>query len=216
MQTEAKILIGIAAAVIIGGSALLWSSPSPIQPGKILDEQSLIRENSYRTGSDTAKVKIVEFGDFQCPACAKINPTIRTIKETYKDNPNVSIIFRHFPLTDIHANAFISSEAAEAAGAQGKFWEMFDALYTNQGQWEKSTDPLPIFTLYAQQLGLNIETFKDAIQNHVYEDIINTDIADGEKIGVNATPTFFINGEKQETIPTTEAFNNKIQELLAK
>lgn len=214
MQTEAKILIGIAAAVIFGGIALLLSSPSPIQPGKVLDDQSLIREHSYRTGSDTAKVKIVEFGDFQCPACARINPTIQTIKETYKDNPNVSIIFRHFPLTDIHANAFISSEAAEAAGAQGKFWEMLNVLYTNQAQWERSTDPLPLFVNYAQQLGLDVQKFQADIQGHLFEDIINTDVSDGNTIGVNATPTFFINGEKQLEIPTVEEFNNKIQELL--
>jgi protein-disulfide isomerase len=215
MNKETKILIGVALIVIIAGIALFFgANPTPLTPGKPLDEQSLIRENSYHTGSTSAKVKIVEFGDFQCPACGKIYPALKTIKEIYKDNPEVSIIFRHFPLTDIHANAFISSEAAEAAGAQGKFWEMFDLLYTNQKQWETSQDPLPIFTTYAEQLGLDSEKFKTEISNHLYEDIINTDVADGDKIGVNATPTFYINGQKQEEIPTVEEFNTKIEAIL--
>ena len=198
MTKEAKILIAIALVVIIGGVLLaIYANPQPEEAGKAVDPQSLIRENSYMTGKKDAKVTIVEFGDFQCPACAAAHPEVKAVLEQYKDNPDVNFVFRNFPLDSIHPNAHMAAEAAEAAGKQGKYWDMFDLLYSRQQEWAQDSAPLGIFSRYAQEFSLDGDKFKSEVEQRFYADIINTDYKDGEALGVNSTPTFFVNGVKQ-------------------
>lgn len=217
MTKEAKVLIGIAVAVIIGGVLLaIFANPQPEQPGAAVDQQALVRENNYMTGKKDAKVTIVEFGDYQCPACKAAFPEIKAVLEQFKDNPEVNFVFRNFPLDTIHPNAHISAEAAEAAGAQGKFWEMNELLYTRQSEWETNQAPLDIFVRYAQEIGLNVDEFKSAVQQRRYADIINTDYTDGQAVGVNSTPTFFINGVKQSKVLQRDELKALIDAELAK
>lgn len=218
MTKEAKILIGIAIAVVIGGILLaIFANPQPEAPGAAVDSQSLVRENNYMTGSKDAKVTIVEFGDYQCPACKAAHPEVKAVLEQFKDNEDVNFVFRNFPLDSIHPNAHISSEAAEAAGAQGKFWEMNDLLYTRQAEWENSQSPLDIFVRYAQEIGVpNVDEFKTAVEQRRYADIINTDYKDGQAVGVNSTPTFFVNGVKQAKVLQRDELKALIESELAK
>ena len=154
MTKEAKILIAIAVVVVVGGVLLaFFANPQPEAPGEILNKENLVRSNNYMTGNKDAKVTIVEFGDYQCPACGAAHPIVKSVLEEYKDNTNVNFVFRHFPLDSIHPNAHISSEAAEAAGAQGKFWEMHNILYERQEQWSTLPDPLLAFESYATEIG---------------------------------------------------------------
>lgn len=214
MPKEAKILIGIAVLVIAGGAVLfLKGNPQPQAPSQPVDAQSLIREGSHMTGSKNAKVTVVEFGDYQCPFCAQVNPVVEQVIAAYKNNSNFNFVFRNFPLSQ-HPNALPAAEAAEAAGAQGKFWEMHNKIYENQAQWADSASALDIFARYAQDLGLDVDKFRQDAQNNKFSDIIRADANDGTKLGVNATPTFYLNGEKQEQISTFDQFKQKIDAAL--
>lgn len=211
MGKEAKIILGIGLAVVLGGVLLFTAQPTPEAPGQSVDPQSLVRETSHMTGKKDAKVSVVEFADYECPACALASPTLSRLREEYKNNPEVNFVYRHFPLPQ-HKKAIVTAEAAEAAAEQGKFWEMTDRLYTAQKQWQ-SGDHAAVFLLIATELGLDVAKFKERLSAHVYSEIINTDKTDGQNIGVNSTPSIFINGEK------TNGFNyddlkNKIEEEL--
>jgi protein-disulfide isomerase len=217
MTKEAKILIGIAVVVVIAGVLLaIFANPQPQAPGEVVNSQNLVRSNNYMTGKQDAKVTIVEFGDYQCPACAAAHPIVKSVLEGYKDNPNVNFVFRHFPLDSIHPNAHISSEAAEAAGSQGKFWEMHDLLYQRQNEWSTLPDPLPTFESYATNLGLDVGKFKSEVASRRYADVISADQQDGTSATVNSTPTFFINGVKYDKVLQSEELKRIIEEQLAK
>jgi protein-disulfide isomerase len=194
MTKEVKIIIGIAVVVIVGGITLFMSQPKALAPTQNVDGSKLIREGSHMTGSPTAKVQVVEFADIQCPACAQAAPILTRLREEYKGNNNVNFVFRHYPLPQ-HGKAMVSAAAAEAAGKQGKFWEMVDKLYAEQVSWANGDDSA-VFLKLAQDLGLNIETFRSDSNPAIYQEIISADKQDGEDLGVNSTPTIFINGEK--------------------
>lgn len=218
MTKEAKILIAIAIVVVIGGILLaIFANPQPTEPGAAVDEKSLIRENSHMTKSADAKVNLVEFGDFQCPGCAAASPRVKEIVEFYKDNPDVNFVFRNFPLDTIHPNAHVSAEAAEAAGKQGKYWEMHHMLFEKQSEWGTASNPVDIFVAYAEGLGLNIDQFRQEVSQRMYADIIKADYDDGTAVGVNSTPTFFLNGVRVETpsVPTVEELKSLIEAALA-
>ncbi len=147
-------------------------------------------------GKVDSKVVLVEYGDFQCPSCGGAYPQLKTLKSEYKDR--IAFVFRHFPLTTIHPNAFAASSAAEAASKQGKFWEMHDKLYETQSTWENISPEKrgDVFISFAQELGLNVDTFKNDLSSESVSAKINYDRALGGKAGVNATPTLFLNGKK--------------------
>lgn len=195
MTGELKTLIsvGIATLVIIfGGIFLLTKSSTPKSPQKA-NEALLVREDSNKIATDGAKVTIVEFGDFQCPACASAHPVV---KQLVGDNKGqVNFVFRNFPLTNIHANAIVSAMAVEAAGEQGKYWEMFGKVYETQDKWSESKTAIDIFVEYAKEMELDVDKFKKAIEENKFKDKIDRDFSDGQILGVNATPTFFVNGE---------------------
>ncbi len=221
MTKEAKILIGIAVLVVIGGVLLaIYANPQPAEPGAPVDAQSLVRETSHMTKALSAKVNIVEFGDFQCPGCAAAAPIIKQLITDYQANDNVNFVFRNFPLETIHPNARISAEAAEAAAKQGKFWEMYHVLYEKQNEWSTQPDPTTMFADYAASLGLNVDDFKLSVGQRLSSDVIQADLDDAEKLGVSSTPTFYINGvlfaPNQGRVPTIEQFKTKIDEELAK
>ena len=162
-------------------------------------------ERGQVIGPNDAEVTIVEFSDFECPYCADAVATINEILERY---PQVRFVYRHFPLTGIHSNAFGAAEATECAGEQGKFWEMHDTLFANQidlGEKGRQT--------YAVVLGLNMDQFNDCITRGRMRTAIEQDIADGEKYGVNSTPTFFVNNLMLASLSDLEA---AVQKALTK
>lgn len=193
MPKEIKIMLGIALLVLAGGVFLLFSSPSPEEASKPVDSNSLLREKSHMTGSLDAKVTVVEFGDYQCPACAAIESTVEQMIAKYSGNKDFNFVFRNFPLAQ-HRNAKIAAEAAESAGAQGKFWEMHNMLYKNQNAWAEASNPLEIFVAYAKELGLDADKLRQEVVASKYASVINADFNDGIALGVNSTPTFYVNG----------------------
>jgi protein-disulfide isomerase len=220
MKKQVLILVGLAIVIIGGGVLLMWksgslnsSSNSPAnQP--LADAGKLQRDNSHMTGKAGAKVTVVEFGDYQCPACAAAYPILKQVLEQqYAGNPDVNFVFRNFPLHQ-HPNAVPAAEAAEAAGEQGKYWEMHDLLYEHQSDWDVQVNPTGTFVSYAQQLGLDANKFQADIEAKKFAAFIDADQQDGTALQVNATPTLYFNGEKLPGIPSAQELQQKIDAAL--
>ncbi len=179
------------------------------------NSNSSVSASEHVTGKIDSQVRLIEYGDFQCPACKSYFPMVEEIKNTYSDK--IAFQFRHYPLNQIHPNAFIGSRAAEAASNQDKFWEMYSLLYENQSIWSNEKDPTNTLVSYAEQLNLDTEKFKTDMNSSNTGDIINADIKAGQEIGVNSTPTFVLNGKKLDKNPTSiDEFKQLIDEELAK
>ena len=158
-------------------------------------------------GKGKSGVKLVEYGDYECPFCGAAYPVIKQVVADLNDQ--ITFQFRNFPLTQIHQNAFAGARAAEAARLQGKFWQMHDTLYENQDPsgktgWVASSDPLnTYFVGFARQAGLNVDKFKSDYQSGKVNDLINADRDEGTKLNIQGTPTFFLDG-KQVTLPYSQ------------
>lgn len=214
MSNEVKVIGGIGAIFLVLFGALIYFSTKPkgeAQPQATADPAILIREDSNQT-SPKAAFTIVEFGDFQCPSCKEAHPIIKEILKIYGDK--VNFVSRNFPLPQ-HKNALSAAQAAEAAGVQNKYWEMYDKLYENQDSWALESDPVEIFVEFAKDLGLNVDKFKEDVKNEKFKEKINKDQADGNTLLVNSTPTFFINGQMVVGIPNIDALKAAIDQSLA-
>ena len=214
MSTEAKVIAGIAVTTIIllFGAVMLLSKNTPVAPQQnVSDTSKLVRDDSPKIATAGAKLTIVEFGDFQCPACkAAQDPFMQSYNE-HKDQ--ITFVFRHYPLPQ-HKNAINGAKAAEAAGDQGKFFEMDHLLYQNQADWSEEVDPEPKLLTYAEQLKLDVNKFKQDYESNKYLDKINRDQSDGNALGVNATPTFFFNGHLYQGDFDPNSFKTTIESYL--
>jgi protein-disulfide isomerase len=146
-------------------------------------------------GKTDSKVILIEYGDFQCPGCGAAYQPVKAVTEKYKDQ--LTFVFRNFPLASKHPNARAAASAAEAAGLQGKYWEMHDMLFENQNTWGNlsTTERATFFADYAQELGLNVDKFKTDMASTGVNQKINFDQALGKKQGVSGTPSFYLNGK---------------------
>lgn len=212
MNQEAKIIISItiATVLLLVGAVFFLSKSTPLAGA--VDSQYLIRQDSNRLTTENTPVIIVEFGDYQCPACAAAQPIVNKILEQYPGR--INLVFRHFPLPQ-HANAIKAAEAAEAAGSQGKYWQMHRLLYQNQTKWAEVSNPQDLFLTYAGQIGLNTDQFISELDSQKSLSKITADKKDGESLQVNATPTFYINGVKLNSFSESE-FKSRIDHLLTK
>ncbi len=150
-----------------------------------------IKPNDLIKGNKEAKVVLIEYSDFQCPACAFFFPIVKRLFEEYKDK--IVFVYRHFPLPQ-HKNAKLAAIASEAAARQEKFWEMHDKLFENQKFWGEEKNAKDIFIKYAQDLGLDLEKFKSDLNSKEIADKVESDFQGGLSLKVNATPSFFLNG----------------------
>ncbi len=154
-----------------------------------------------------ATVVLTEYSDFQCPACGAYYPMVKQLGKEFK---NLAIVYRHFPLPQ-HDNARPAAQAAEAAGKQGKFWEMHDMLFENQEFWSVSPNPEEAFNTYAEKLGLDMEKFKTDVKSATAKTKITSDYQSGAS-EVDGTPSFFLNNQKIKNPRTYEEFRNIIQQ----
>ena len=145
-------------------------------------------------GRADAPVTIEEFGDYQCPPCGSLHPELEKITADYGDR--VRLIFRHYPLVRIHPNALTAAHAAEAAGLQGKFWEMHNQLYRGQKSWERAGDARSAFIAYARELGLDAERFARDMSGEGVDTRVVADHERARSLGVDSTPVIFVNGRK--------------------
>ena len=162
-------------------------------------------------GNKNAVVKLVEYSDFQCPACGAYYPIVKQLMDEYGDK--VKFTYKHFPLRRIHANADLAARAAEAAGVQGKFWEMHDMIFENQEKWSEARAQ-SIFVGYAKDLGLGADKFKKDLSSKEVKAKVQNDFEEGIALGVNSTPSFFLNGEKLSGIKSYEEFKNIIENAI--
>ncbi|HTH71950.1 MAG TPA: thioredoxin domain-containing protein [Candidatus Pristimantibacillus sp.] len=161
------------------------------------------KPTNHLFGEGTTGVKLVEYGDYQCPFCGQYYPIVEQVKEKYKTQ--VTFQFRNLPLLQVHQNAFAAARAAEAASLQGKFWEMYSLLYQNQQSWSSTTAATSIFEQYASQLKLNLDQYKKDFASSQVNDTINADIAEFNKTKETmSTPTFFLDGKKVQPTSVDE------------
>lgn len=168
---------------------------------------------THIVGKQESAVSLVEYSDFQCPACAAYYPVVEQIIEKYKDR--ISFEYRQYPLISIHRNAFAASRASEAADKQGKFWEMYRLLFTNQQSWAESGTAQSLFEDYARQLSLDLTRFKTDFASSETNTAINASIKEFNKRGLpKSTPTFLLNGKKIQVRNTVEEFSKLIDAQL--
>jgi protein-disulfide isomerase len=195
----------LAGAVMYRSSAPQTSTALPPTPGT---------ETPTARGKRSGTIMLEEFGDYQCPPCGNLHPVLKTIKEEFGDR--IQFVFHHFPLMQIHPHALAASQAAVAAGFQGRFWEMHDLIYKNQSAWSSATDAQPFFLSYARQLGIDVSRFMNDAANPRTIAIIQSDLQRGQSLGVNSTPTVFIDGRE---IPfknlTLDNLRNEIRSRLS-
>ncbi len=164
---------------------------------------------NHLKGEGASGVVLTEYGDFECPACGQYYPIVKQLYEKYKGD--IKIQFRNFPLFQIHPNAIAGARAAEAADLQGKFWEMHDKLYENQQSWTTSRNPQSDFEQYAKEIGMDIEKYKTDHNSKLANDRIQADIREGNRLKVDSTPTFFIDGKKVSSPGSLEDFSKVIE-----
>ena len=158
--------------------------------------------------NNNAPITLVEYGDYECPYTGMAYPIVRELIREFGDD-KIRFVFRNFPLNDIHPYAQHAAEAAEAAAAQNKFWQMHDYLFEHQ----KALDDDHLLQ-YAQKIELDIHKFKDDVSRHVYALLIEESLKDGIDSGVEGTPTFFINGVRYEDSFDLKTFSETIQRYL--
>ncbi|MEA2173450.1 MAG: hypothetical protein QOD00_1042 [Blastocatellia bacterium] len=166
------------------------SSPSP----KPLGPPGTGAEPAHVRGEASAPVMLEEYGDFQCPPCGALYPLMKKLEGEY--GSRLRVVFREFPLAKIHKNALDAARAAEAAGLQGRFWEMHDMLYEKQGNWNVMPDARPVFQEFARELKLDVARFNSDMDSLQVNSRITADMARGDSLGVKGTPTIFINGRQ--------------------
>jgi protein-disulfide isomerase len=194
--------------IIIG--LIIWGMIAAANKAK-MEKNGLIpvdevTSDDWTRGNASSTATLIEYSDFQCPACGAYFPLV---EEVYaKNSGSFRFVYRHFPLLQ-HPNALPAAQAAEAAGMQGKFWEMYNQLFTKQLSWATSTDPKAVFAEYAKTLDLDTVKFSSDYELQSIKDKINASVRRGGKIGVNSTPTFYLNGKKIQP-QSYEEFKNLI------
>lgn len=158
---------------------------------QVFDLRVPVQAADHVIGASHAPVTIVEYGDFECPNCKQAAPALKLLLERFAER--VQVAYRHFPLEEVHPHALVAAQAAEAAGGQGKFWEMYDLLFANQ-------DHLKLNHLhgYAERLQLDMARYTAEMDDQVYLQRIREHMEGARRSGVRGTPTFFVNGKLQD------------------
>jgi protein-disulfide isomerase len=149
-----------------------------------------VSASDHRAGPEHARIVVLEYGDFECPICAAVEPAVVQLRSVH---PDIAFVFRHFPLEDAHPHALMAAEAAEAAGAQGKFWPMHDLLFANRRRLGRSH-----LESLAAQIGLDMARFKAELDDEIYRQRVREHQQGGQRSHLRATPTFFVNGVVQD------------------
>ena len=190
----------IIAAVLVAAVALTWillrsSRPDQSSTNSSSSEGPSGADPPHIRGNPKAPVTLEEFGDFECPVCGTYAVELRKIEAEFGDR--LRVIFREYPLYPTpHKHALIAAQAAEAAGLQGRFWEMHDKLYENQKAWSEATDVMPMFVDYAKQIGLDTDRFGRELHGEIVATRITQDGIRAHARAVTGTPSFFVNGKE--------------------
>lgn len=223
MNKTGWIIFSVIVVLILGGLVAWTRITNPPIDVSGVNNNSVVAASDqngsigdHAKGSTANKILLIEYGDYQCPSCRSANPQINTIMDEYSDD--VTFIYRNFPLTSIHPNARAAAAVAEAAGLQGKYWEMHDMLYDKHDDWSNldATQRTSVFNSYATSLGLDTTKFAADIASSAVNQKINFDMALGKSIEISATPSFFLNGEKLDDTTATSIVQGQLDTIRAK
>ena len=204
MDGQKRIIVWVSSILIVGITAIAaWQIATSKTPDSRRTEtlSEAVRATDHAKGAITPKATLVEYSDFQCPACGMFYPLIEKIFADHKDT--LRFIYRHFPLPQ-HKNALAAAYASEAAGKQDKFWEMHKLIFENQNDWAETDTATQTFEKYARGLNLNLAKFKTDRDSQETKTRVEHDRTTGLASGVNSTPSFYLNGKKLPN-PKSEA-----------
>src|SRR5438552_5066429 len=211
MKRYLPLIIGVAAIATLGSGAMLYRAKLP-RPLTISEDKSVSREGDAESmhirGNPEASVTLEEFGDFECPSCANLATFLDQLIKEY--HPRVRLIFRNFPLP-MHQFARDAALAAEAAGLQGRYWEMHDMLFREQPVWSSASDAGMWFDSYAETLGLDLNQFRKDVKSDKVRERIESDQARAKSLGVKVAPTLFID---KRVVETKDGTPEKVHSLI--
>lgn len=199
------IIVILTTVILLVGGVFLFTKNGGdyVQTAKTVNMSLLVPQNaiitsgfvngSYLPATTSASLTFVEFGDYECPACGIYSPFVKQLLTDFAGK--INYVFRNYPLPQ-HKNGPISSYAVEAAGLQGKYWEMHEKVYATQADWSNLGDPTIVFVGYAKDFGLDINKFSTDLNSSTVKDKVKNDLNDGNTIGLTETPTFYLNGKK--------------------
>ncbi len=212
-QAGKKILPWIIGIAVIAGLGW-WIARNANNPAvSPLPSDLTVTADDWFRGPANAPVTLVEYADFQCPACGAYAPVVKQLETAFPTQ--LRVVMRHYPLTQIHKNAMAAARTAEAAGRQGKFWEMHDQLYAAQGEWSNLGNPDATFQGYAERLDLDTTQFVAAYNDPAAREKINRQRASGDRVGVRGTPSFFLNGQKISNPGSLDEFKQLVEAAIA-
>jgi protein-disulfide isomerase len=188
--------------------------PSPKLASSTTIPQSAPTAKGWIRGNPTAKTVLVEFADFQCGSCGYASKTLDNLLKKHEND--LLIVFKNFPLEGLHRNGLVASQAAEAAGKQGKFWEMYELLFKHQVEWANVPDAQTFLMNYAAELQLDLARFQTDLWDNEIRDKIYRDVLEGQVLQVSQTPTFFLNGTRMPTTKSEAEFQQVIEDAIKK
>jgi protein-disulfide isomerase len=211
-----KPLIVIVLAVgVAAGAAVFLSRNADSSPENAASPTHVeVKGGVHFRGPERPQLTLVEFGDYQCPSCGAYHPFVKEILSRYPQK--LRLEFHHYPLISIHPNSMAAAIAAEAAGEQGHYWEMHDALFEHQQEWAGSPNAQEQFVSLAGRLGMDTNKFTQSMKSPVLQERILKDVAQAQDLKVQAVPTFFINGEQTHIKLSMEDFVQVIEDHLRK
>lgn len=209
---DIKSYIWIGGIVVILIVLMIWSvkGTTEIKPPF---ELGVVHPLDNVTGNASSSVLMIEYSDFECPACRSYSGVVKQLLVEF--GSKIAFVYRHFPLTEIHPNAELAARAAQAAGKQGKFWEMHDLLFEKQDEWAQAADPEPLFESYSKLLNISTEQFKTDFGSKEIINFVRAERADALKLGLQGTPTFFINGKQIQNPSSVDAFRTIIKDTIS-
>lgn len=189
---SAVIVLVLVTAGIVG--IAMGSKGSKTSTVKTSSDTVAINDADWSAGPKDAKVTLLEYSDYQCPACGFYYPLLKRLQGEFAGR--LRFVYRNYPLRTVHKNSQLASQAAEAAGPQNKFWEMHDYLFEHQNDWSDLGNPTETFVGYAKDLGLDTQKFAADLKSSAVQQSIDEDVASGDALRVDSTPTFFLQGKR--------------------
>jgi protein-disulfide isomerase len=208
----ALVVVAVAVAMFLAKRSGTENSPAAASQNAALPEKPVITTEGWSKGNLSARTVLVEFGDFQCPSCAAARVKVdNALKKFEKD---LKVVFKQYPMPNIHRNAMLAAQASEAAGKQLKFWEMYELLFAQQNEWVNVPDALTFFLKYATELQLDVERFRldmfdSGIRNKIFRDLL-----EGQVAQVRSVPSFFLNGRMLQSVKSDAEFEELIAQAI--
>ncbi|OHA97221.1 MAG: hypothetical protein A3E02_02135 [Candidatus Zambryskibacteria bacterium RIFCSPHIGHO2_12_FULL_38_34] len=175
-------------------------------------EVGVVHPLDHVSGNASSSVVVIEYSDFQCPACRTYYPVTKQLIAEFGNE--IAFVYRHFPLVGIHPNAQLAAQAAEAAAKQGKFWQMHDLLFEKQNEWANVASPKSLFESYAILTGISVEQFKTDITSQEVINFVRAERTNAIKLRLQGTPTFFVNGKQIQNPASVDAFRVIIKDAI--